>query len=204
MDLTTVPPTYHLAATRWGDPVGVEEARRRWSELVESAEQGTITLIALDRAGPGWVALAPVSELVEPLAELPVWPLSQARPKVGELVRAAGGWHARPVVLTRHRRPVAALVSAAVLSGRPTGPDRASAEDLLQDGGTITLAWDPGEGGRVADGEVIQDPEPSGYTATARDHAGAEIAHGAGESPVEALLGLWRAPAADPDSEPPF
>ncbi len=133
---TGVPPVYQEMVEHWGDPVGVEEARNRWGELVAVAEAGTVTLIARDRSGPGWVALVPLSEVIEPLDRCPVWALSAARPKLGDLVDGAADFlHPITHVLARHRRPVAALVAAVVLDGRPDSGERLDIEDLLADGG---------------------------------------------------------------------
>src|SRR5206468_7746808 len=97
--------------------------------------------------------------------------------------------------LARHRRPVAALIAAVVLDGRPDAAERLDTEDLLTAGGTVTLAYDPGISGEVSeDGDVTQEPWPALFTATARDHAGAEIGGGAGDSIAEALLRLQRTP----------
>src|SRR5207247_10183562 len=120
----------------------------------------------------------------------PVWALSAARPKLGDLVSAAADFlHPVTQVLARHRRPVAALIAAVVLDGRPDAAERLDTEDLLTAGGTVTLAYDPGISGEVSeDGDVTQEPWPALFTATARDHAGAEIGGGAGDSIAEALL----------------
>lgn len=78
-------------------------------------------------------------DVVEAPVGWPRWSVSEARPKLGELVRQAAG--GRPVVLTRHGRPVAVLDSAgsplarppaaplgALLDGLPLTPDLPAAE----------------------------------------------------------------------------
>ncbi len=205
----SVPPVYQDLVVRWGGPVGVEEARNRWAELVGAAEAGTVTLVARERSGPGWAALVPLSEVIEPRGRCPVWPLSEARPKLGDLVSAAADF-LRPVpqLLARHRRPVAALIAAALLDGRPDAGERLDVETLLTGGGTVTLAYDPGISGATnEDGDVTQEPWPELFTATARDHTDTQIGSGSGDSVAEALLRLQRTPAPDPAdyaSEPPF
>src|SRR5512139_758424 len=165
MKLAEVPPAYRTLVDRHGLPVEVEEARSRWAELVAVAESGTITLIT--REGLAWAALVPMSEVAEPATRLPVWALSAGRAKLGWLVLES---QAQAQVLTRHRRPVAAVIGAHVLGDRPEPADRIAAEKLLEDGRRIVLQFDPGTPGRMGhDGEVAEYPEPSCYTATAID-----------------------------------
>lgn len=201
MEEADVPPAFRTLVDRLGPPVPVEEARsQRWSELVAAAEAGTITLIT--REGREWAALVPMSEVAEPVAWLPMRPLSQARAKLGHLVYES---HARAQVLTRHRRPVAAVVDATVLIDRPVPTDRLAVETLLEDGHRIVLEFDPGVEGRIGhDGEVAQEPEPACYTATAVDRTDTTVAVGVGPTLGEALLRL--APPADVElvDEPPF
>jgi len=205
----SMPPVYQDLVMRWGTPVGVEEARNRWGELVAAAEAGTVTLIARERSGPGWAALVPLSEVAGSLDRCPVWPLSAARPKLGDLVSAAADF-LRPVpqVLARHRHPAAALIAAVVLDGRPDAGERLDVETLLTGGGTVILAYEPGISGATNQaGDVTQEPWPALFTATACDHTDTQIGSGSGDSIAEALLRLHRTPAADPatyPSEPPF
>lgn len=107
---------------RHGGPVDVEDARARWSELVTAAEAGTITLITRDRYQ--WAALVPMSEVAEISPNLPTWPVSDARAKLGHLVGEVHGLDIRVQVLTRHRRPVAALIDPCVLVDRSEPADR--------------------------------------------------------------------------------
>ncbi|MER6946128.1 hypothetical protein ABT294_19055 [Nonomuraea sp. NPDC000554] len=176
----SAPQTYADLVDRHGSPLGVEEARNRWGRLVRDAERdGRVTLITRERWE--WAALVPVAEVSEPLTGLPALPLSQARGKLGDLVRQVTRPHASGELLTRHRRPVAALVAAVQLA-HPIASERGpAAETLLYDGHTIVLAFDPGHTGQPA--------EPV-FTATARDGDGAETAFGAGGSIGEALLSL--------------
>lgn len=204
-----VPPIYRTALNRWGEPVGIEEARARFGELVTSAEEGTITLIAADRTRFGWAALAPLSEVIEPLTALTEWSLSDARPKLGDLVvAAANGLAPTPQILTRHRKPVAAVVSAVVVDGRPPADRRLDLEKVLREGGHVMLEFDPGEPGSMdEDGEVLWPPEPGGFTAVARDRDGQRIGFGGGDTAAEALLRLACPPPIDPSlysTEPPF
>jgi hypothetical protein len=104
--------------------------RQQWAELVAAADAGTITLIPHGDRGV-WAALVPVRDLTEPVDRLPVWSLRDARPKLGDLVAAAHGqWQASspptPQVLTRHRRPVAALVRPRAWNGRSTSANASS------------------------------------------------------------------------------
>jgi prevent-host-death family protein len=198
---TDVPPVFRDLVDRLGPPVPVEEARsQRWSELVAAAEAGTVTLIT--REGREWAALVPMSEVADPVAWLPMWPLSEARAKLGHLIYES---HARAQVLTRHRRPVAAVVGATVLLDRPAPADRLPAEALLEAGHRIVLEFDPGVEGRMGwDGEVAQEPEPACFLATAVDRDDRTVAVGIGPTMGEALLRL--APPADVDlvDEAPF
>jgi prevent-host-death family protein len=205
----SIPQIYQAALARWGEPLGIEEARTRLGELVTAAEKGTITLIAPDRSRFGWAAIAPLQEVIEPLAELTEWPLTDARAKLGDLVAAAAnGLESAPQILTRHRRPVAAVVSAVVVDGRQPFGERLDVEKVLRDGATVTLEFDPGvEGWADKDGEVVEVPEPPFYSAVARDHTGAEIGRGAGDTVAEALLRLARPRPIDPSlysTETPF
>ncbi|MEV0217713.1 type II toxin-antitoxin system Phd/YefM family antitoxin [Micromonospora sp. ALFpr18c] len=186
---------------RLGPPVPVEEARtQRWTELVAAAEAGTITLITRD--GYEWAALVPLSEVAEPVAALPVWSLSEARNKLGQVVRES---HARAQVITRHRRPIAAVLDATVLVDRPAPAARIAAEALLQAGRRIVLQFDEGNPGRMGhDGDVVEEPEEQCYLATALDHDERTVAVGIGPSMGEALLRLAAPAAVEVAAEPPF
>ncbi|MFC4120784.1 type II toxin-antitoxin system prevent-host-death family antitoxin [Nonomuraea zeae] len=159
---------------RFGPPLGVEDARARWGSLIGAAGDGTITLITRERWE--WAALVPLSEVSGVLSGLPTVSLSTARSKLGDLVRqAAQPYEDLPVLLTRHRTPVAALVAARRLLARPAPARRPSADALVAGGHTITLARD-------SVGMLI--------TAIARDDAGAEVATGYGADIAEALIAL--------------
>jgi prevent-host-death family protein len=204
-----IPPRYAELVKQWGPPVGVEEARTRWGQIVAAAETGTVTLVTAETAaGPAvraWAAVVPVGEVADP-GRHPVWTLSEARPKLGDVVaRATALTDAAPQILTRHRRPVAAVVAAVTLVDLPAAGDRIAFDELLHDGGTVTLAFDPGqEGAMDAEGGVLQDPADPCYTATARDAAGDEIGWGSGDTVADVLLRLWRPPADYYSEEPPF
>ncbi|MGP4095516.1 type II toxin-antitoxin system prevent-host-death family antitoxin [Nonomuraea sp. KM90] len=166
-------PPYEELEARFGAPVGVEEARARWGALVHAARSGTVTLITRERWE--WAALVPLPEVSGVLSGLPVLSLSTARSKLGDLVRqTAGPYDEGPVLLTRHRTPVAALIAARRLLDRPAARRRATAEDLLSQGHTISLVRGP------ADGVV----------AVARDRDGKEIAAGSGADIAAALVSL--------------
>ncbi|MER5424378.1 hypothetical protein [Streptosporangium roseum] len=200
----TVPPSYAALVARHGPGLGVEQARTRWAELVRGAETGTTALITRERWE--WIALVPLAEAAEPLADLPSWPVSEARGKLGTLVRQITGRQHPAVLLTRHRAPVAALIDARRLIDRPAPVDRRAVEDLLRQGCEITLSYDPGEDGWMTpDGDIVDAPRDPLYEAIARDRHGVEVATGHGESVAEALLCL-RGPYPDSafSDEPPF
>ncbi len=216
----SVPPAYQALVEVWGPAIGVEEARTRWGELVALAEAGTVTLIARDPAGSyDWTALVPLTEVAEPPEHCPVWASSEARPKLGEVVAGAAPFGARvtgsPQILTRHRRPVAAVIAAIVLANRPNAVDRLgrlSIEELLEAGGRVVLSHYPGDSGAVdEEGDLIREPEAPGFVATAEDHAGAVLGEGFGDTVGEALLRLHRTgtpdyavPSSWYSSEPPL
>lgn len=210
-----LPLRYRRAAARWGEPVGIEEARLRWAQLVAAAEAGTVTLIQHSDRG-NWVVLIPLDHLATPVEALPVWSLREARPKLGELVAAAhGNWklgeRPAPQVLTRHRRPVAALMHAMDLEARTDRGDRLDVDAVLRNGATITLTYHPDQPGRVGEhGTVVVEPEPGGFMAVVRDERDADAGFGYGTTAIEALLGLYQPrgastlPAELYDSEAPF
>ncbi|WP_431929856.1 hypothetical protein [Nonomuraea jabiensis] len=189
------------AVERWGEPINVEEARGRWSELVQAAaSEGTITLIALDRAGPDWVALVPMSEVMEPVETLDAYGASEARPMLGTLVRLAGGYPSRTQLITHFRKPAAALVAATELLERPLRKDRLDLVKLLHEGGKVVLdfwpgtpAWNDESGGEPG--------EPEAYIATALDADGNKVGTGGGHSMQEALRTVT-APLAACEEQP--
>jgi hypothetical protein len=207
----SIAPLYRAAIERFGEPVGVEQARIRWGELVAAAEAGTVTLIALDRSGPEWAALAPLGELAGPVDQLPAWSLTAARPKLGDLVREISSdfYSWSPQVLTRHGVPVAILASARMVLYPPPAGDRLDVDELLFQGATITLDFNPGWDGAVnGEGEPLGDPyDRRGVVVTARDWQGTRIGSGFGESAVEALRFLAK-DGSEPEpvysTEPPF
>lgn len=166
--------SYSELEARLGTPIGVEDARSQWAALVGAAEQGRVTLVTRERWE--WAALVPLSKVPGLLSGLPVVSLSTARAKLGDLVRqVAQPYDDTPVLLARHRTPVAALVSATRLierGGPPVPPGGHPAEALLLDGCTVTLS---------------RHPAGSGFVAVARDSGGAEVAVGTGDT-VEAAL----------------
>ncbi|GAA3589624.1 hypothetical protein GCM10022419_085130 [Nonomuraea rosea] len=173
---------YEDLQARFGPPIGVEEARARWGSLIDEASGGTLTLITRERWE--WAALVPLSQVPGVLSGLPTVYLSTARSKLGDLVRqAAQPYEDLPVLLTRHRTPVAALVTARALLPRPAPRSRPSADALVSGGHTITLARaSTGTGASTGAGTLI--------TAVARDAAGNEIAIGSGADIGEALMAL--------------
>ncbi|MFI0901762.1 hypothetical protein [Streptomyces sp. NPDC020983] len=204
-----VPPRYAELVQQWGPPVGVEEARTRWGQLVAAAEGGAVVLVTLDtteaRGYPTWAALAPLDKVADP-GRCPVWPLTSARPKLAEVIADATRFPAgAPQVLTRHRRPVAAVVAAVTLVDLPPDGERIDVDAFLREGGTITLEFDPGQDGATdPEGEVLQEPIPAGYIARAKQPDGSEVGQGEGDSVAEAMLRLWRPPAHLYSAEPPF
>ncbi|MBF8193710.1 type II toxin-antitoxin system prevent-host-death family antitoxin [Nonomuraea sp. K274] len=171
--IETERPSYDELVARHGAPVGVEEARDHWGSLVRAAGSGETTLITRERWE--WAALVPLSAVAGVLSGLPVVSLSTARSKLGDLVRqAAEPYDDTPVLLTRHRTPVAALVGARRLLERPAPRRRTDADGLLSAGHTITLVRNAGE--RIV--------------ATAHDPGGNEVAAGWGRDAAEALRSL--------------
>ncbi|GID30430.1 type II toxin-antitoxin system prevent-host-death family antitoxin [Paractinoplanes brasiliensis] len=178
------------AVLRWGTPVGVEDARKDWARLIDSAQARVPTLITYERSGWMWAVLVPLTELNEPPALLPSHQVSEARPKIAELLRAA---HAgTPQLLRRHNTAVAALMST-------TPSERLNVEELLRAGATITLQHDPGDPGDVSeDGNVGRLPQPETFRAIAVDPSGAHIGASTGASVAHALARLRRPPAEPP------
>ena len=185
---------------------------------MKAAERGTvITLIAPGGPGRGdWAAVVPVSEVPDP-RRCPVWPVSEARARLGDVVQAATDYRDPvPQILARHREPAVAVIAAAILEGMPGGGERVDVQAVLEEGGKVTLEYDPGESGTMdARGDVLDPPMPGGFMATAVDWQGTEIGFGGGDTLAEALLHVRRRPepgladpwAADSDGysdEPPF
>lgn len=175
-------PSYDELVTLLGVPVSVEDARARWSSLVDAAKNGSTIMITRERWE--WAALVPLSKVGGVWSGLTLVPLSTARSKLGDLVRQVADPYAEPVLLGRHRTPVAGLVAARVLLDRAAASDHPDADALLAGGHTITLSHDPVE-------KLV--------VAVARDQDGAEISAGAGRSAREALRALaepppWRHP----------
>jgi antitoxin (DNA-binding transcriptional repressor) of toxin-antitoxin stability system len=171
-------PTYDELVARLGVPVSVEDARSRWASLVDAARNSTTTMITRERWE--WAALVPLSRVSGVLSGLSMVPLSTARTKLGDLVRqVADPYYNEPVLLGRHRKPVAGLVSAQELLERDAPPAHPDADALLAGGHTITLS---------------RDPVRQLVVAVARDQNGAEISAGAGRSAAEALRFLAKPP----------
>jgi hypothetical protein len=197
------PPTYRPLAERYGPPASIEDARVTWGRVVKGAETGdVITLIARNGPeSPDWAAVVPLSEVPDP-ARCPVWPLSEARAKLGEVVDAATSFLSPvPQILVRHRQPAAAVIDARTLSDQPGEADRVDLQALLEEGGSITLAYDPGQSGRCDElGDVIDEPIDPAFMATALGRGGALIGSGSGTSIAEAMLRVYRqAPFPDLD-----
>ncbi|MFD7551458.1 hypothetical protein [Streptomyces sp. NPDC059816] len=204
-----VPPRYRELVEESGPPVGVEEARVRWGQLVAAAEAGAVTLITADTAArrgyPTWAAIAPLDRVADP-GRYPMWPLQSARSKFMGVIEAAtqltGG---QPQILTRHRRPVVAVVAAITLVNQPPAGERIDPDTLLREGGSITLEYDHGHPGSTGpDGDVDHEPAPPAYIAVAKTPEGQEIGQGVGDSIPDALLRLWRPPSHLYSKEPPF
>ncbi|MFD7663465.1 hypothetical protein [Streptomyces sp. NPDC059788] len=192
-DIHDAPPLYQELVHRWGPPLGIEETRKRWSELVGAARNGTVTLIARFADGrPQWTALVPLAEVAEPAADCPVWPLLAARKKLGQLVDDAARWPTgRTQLLSNRHTLVAALVPAAALVDRHG--ERIDVEELLRDGGTVTLRFDPGVRGRVdEDGDVVTEPQDEAFIVTAASYDGTEVGSGVGPTIAEAMIRLTR------------
>jgi hypothetical protein len=196
------PPAYRYLAERFGAPASIEDARLAWSHVVREAEQGAvITLIAPGGPGRGdWAAVVPLSHVPDP-RRCPVWPVSEARPRLGDVVQAATDYRDPvPQVLARHRQPVAAVIAAAILDEMPDDAERIDVQAFLEDGGKVTLEYWPGQDGHVTEGGDVDPPEPGGFVAAAVDWQGAEVGHGGGDTLAEALLRVRRIPPRSPSA----
>ena len=191
------PPAYRKLAERFGPPAAIEEARGIWGTIVKSAETGTVvTLIA--PGGPGsldWAAVVPLSEVPDP-GRCPVWPLSTARARLGEVVAAATRFPSPvPQILARHRQPTAAVIAARALDGLPGDAERIDLHAFLEEGGTVTLAYDPGQSGACDEGGIVTtDPAQPAFLATALGWDGTVVGSGSGPTVAEAMLRVYRQP----------
>ncbi|MEV6527762.1 hypothetical protein AB0M43_38160 [Longispora sp. NPDC051575] len=198
-----IPVEYRELIERHGDGVGVEAARAQFAALVATAEAGEIVLLHRDRWE--WAALAPLSEVTEPLAGLPMHAVSAARARLGDLVHAATGWgEAQPQILTRRGRPVAALIAARLLADRPALDDRLDVEELLRAGHQLTATYWPEVIGVMGEYDVVTEPEPAAYVVTVTAHDdpdGRPIAESRAATLAEAMLSLapWRSSHPDAD-----
>jgi antitoxin (DNA-binding transcriptional repressor) of toxin-antitoxin stability system len=186
MDIRQVPPGLRALVAAHGAPVDVESARIRWAALVTAAAAGSTVLITRD--GYQWAALVPISEVAEISPQLPTWPVSEARAKLGRIVGEIHALDNRVHVLTKHREPIAALVLPTDLLERPPAAARIAAEQLLRDGHRVELAF---KAGGAATARRNGEADQSGfYAATAYGNTGAVIATGSGPTLGEALLRL--------------
>lgn len=175
--INTERPSYDELVTLLGVPFSVEDARARWRSLVEEARNGDTVVITRERWQ--WAALVPLSKVGGMWSGLPLVPMSTARSKLGDLVRQVADPYGEPVLLGRHRTPVAGLVAAHVLLDRAAPSDHPVADALLVGGHNIVLSHDSVEGRVVA---------------VARDENGAEVSAGAGRNSREALRALAEPP----------
>ncbi|MBL1067177.1 type II toxin-antitoxin system prevent-host-death family antitoxin [Streptomyces sp. 7-21] len=135
------------------EPLPVSAARDRWTELVRGAEDGRTAWIR-DPATGDEAALSPLPA-PRGSAGWPRWTVTDARHKLGDLVRdAAAG---QPAVLTRRARPVAALVPAPHAAPPAPAPEPAPAADDAPPLGDLLSEWD----GLTASG-TAPDPVPTG------------------------------------------
>jgi hypothetical protein len=196
------PIAYRDLAERFGAPASIEDTRLTWSHVVRDAANGTaITLIAPGGPTRGdWAAVVPVSQVPDP-RRCPVWPVSQARPRLGDVVQAATDYRDPvPQILARHRQPVAAVIAASILEDMPADVERIDVPSFLEEGGKVTLEYWPGQDGHVTEDGDIDPPEPGGFLVTAVNWQGAEVGHGDGGTLAEALLRVHRAQARTPSA----
>lgn len=210
------PIAYAGLAERFGAPASIEDARVTWSHVVRDAGKGTvITLIAPGGPSRGdWAAVVPLSQVPDP-RRCPVWPVSEARPRLGDVVQAATDYRDPvPQILARHHQPVAAIVAASILEEMPADTERIDVQAFLEEeGGKVTLEYWPGQDGHVSQEGDVDPPEPGGFAVTAFSWQGDEVGHGSGGTLAEALLRVHRTPARNPPGvgsggaytdEPPF
>ncbi|WP_168220604.1 type II toxin-antitoxin system prevent-host-death family antitoxin [Streptomyces sp. RFCAC02] len=97
--------------------VPIEAARTRLTELVRAAGEGRTTRLR-DRDSGAEACLGPLAPGdTTPPAGWPVWTVTDARPRLGDLVRGAAA--GRPVVLARRGRPIARLTGADQATNAP-------------------------------------------------------------------------------------
>ncbi|ONF73965.1 hypothetical protein AVR91_0204340 [Amycolatopsis keratiniphila subsp. keratiniphila] len=198
------------AVRRWGQPVGVEQARGEWSQLVGAAEgrddaKPTATLLTCgDGQQLAWAVLVPLAELYEPQTWLQVVPVSKARAELGDHVRAVQS--GSPRILERHHRAVAALMCAdRVITAAPG--EYLDVEELIRAGATVTLTHDPGT--PHSNDPAFPDPgEPEFVLARATDPTGGLIGEGTGDTVADAFANLRRKSTEPPvqysTESPPF
>ncbi|WP_326585447.1 hypothetical protein OG889_45130 [Streptomyces sp. NBC_00481] len=139
-------------------PLGVDRARKSFTQLVAMAEEGRSTLLHLEREGCT-ALLAPLSQLdADAVARLRRVSLTAARPKLGTLVKEAAA--GAPCVLERKGTgPVALLVAEPAEQPAPQDP-AARAVPIAE-----VLRSAPGPGGEVTFGLPSLDTAVRGLTA---------------------------------------
>jgi hypothetical protein len=71
--------------------------------------------------------------------------------------------------------------------------NRIDLQALLEEGGTVTLEYDPGQSGRCDDqGDVIDEPIDPAFVVSALGWDGAIVGSGSGRTLAEALLRVYR------------
>ncbi|MGO8896658.1 MAG: hypothetical protein ACLP8X_18070 [Streptosporangiaceae bacterium] len=144
-----------------------------------------------------------------------MWPLSTARARLGEVVDAATRFPSPvPQILVRHRQPGAAVIDARALDGLPGNAERIDLQALLEEDGTVTLQYDPGQSGACdKDGTVTTEPRNPRVRGD-RSRLGRRqhrLRIRSGPTIAEALLRIYRrSPLPDPresgtcSDDPPF
>lgn len=188
---------------RYGDLVGVEEARaRRWSELVRTAENGTV--VALSNDDRDFAVLLPLDRLPVSAAGLEHVPLTQARTDLGHLVRRVAPGGAAPVILIRrHTTPVAALASPHyLLSPQPAPGHRLDADALLarHPGWEIALTFRPWHDEQDLPQSLREEPLGD-YIATVYDDTDTPVALGSSDVGFLGAVGnlAWIHPPQSPE-----
>ena len=177
------------AVERWGRPIGVDEARDRWSALLDEAEAGVATL--LHCAPRALAVLAPVAELYTPQIGLRAVFSTRARAKLGALVQAADA--GLPQLLARRDLVFAALLPAVrdieVAPGQLLDPDV-----VVRAGGRISLGYRPKQPmpANQHDGATAAK-----YWAVAYDGHGLVIGHGESEHDLASAVRELRSPAEE-------